>query len=221
MITQSEYLQEWNKCTNILNNIVNICGNEKIEGNCFFKDKRNSKGLLIYPKHLLTKRMNLFMLGNKSKMILEIGFNAGHSCLHFLLSNNYSKIIVSDICSHAYTKKCFEYLQKEFPGRLELLIEGPSQETIPRYFSNKDIMFDLIHIDGSHNVELANQDLENVYSLSNGYIVFDDTWIADLNTVFEKYKKKYSLEEVYDFYDTSDTFSHRILIKYVNQTCDT
>lgn len=217
MITRDEYMKEWNKYQNILDGILKICGNEKIEGNCLLKDKRSGKGIFQYPKHLLSKRMNLYTLGQTAENILEIGFNAGHSCLHFLISNSKSKIVVADICSHDYTKKCFEYLQQQFPNRLEVLLEGSSQETVPKYLKNNHRTFDLIHVDGAHDAEFARQDLENVYKACTKYIVFDDTWLSHLNKVYHAFREKYNLKEVnHEYYDTSDTFSHGILFKTSN-----
>ena len=57
---------------------------------------------------LFTKQMNLYKSAMEAKNILEIGFNAGHSCLLFLLANPESKITIFDICEHKYAKPCFE-----------------------------------------------------------------------------------------------------------------
>src|SRR5436190_24077924 len=59
-------------------------GPSSFEGNCMYRN-----GTFQRMPSLRSKQVNLVALANRKdvKRILEIGFNAGHSCLLFLLAN--------------------------------------------------------------------------------------------------------------------------------------
>ena len=182
--------------TNIekLNNLEKICKNigEPVQGNCFTKHRDINNKI----PQLLYKQCNHFSLGKISNRIMEIGFNAGHSTLLYLLANPNSKIVIFDICEHKYTMPCFEYLQMIFPNRLEIY-PGDSTRTVPDYYhNNPNQKFDLIHIDGCHVPKIANADFHNSLKLANDIIIWDDTQITRLNQLFENYIKKGLVYEV-------------------------
>jgi predicted O-methyltransferase YrrM len=116
----------------------------------------------------------LHILSLKAKHILEIGFNAGHSSEIFLQANSESKVVSFDIEQHAYVKVGKEYIDKTFPGRHELVL-GDSLKTIPSYTS--DVKFDLIFIDGCHELEFAKGDLDNCqrFAHKDTIVIMDDT----------------------------------------------
>jgi predicted O-methyltransferase YrrM len=133
-------------------------------------------------KDYTEKRYNLFSLAKKAQNIMEIGFNAGHSALIYLLANDTSKIQFFDLKYHDYAQPCFEYLDKEFPGRMSI-VWGDSKETIPKFTT--DIKYDLVHIDGGHTVEGALLDILNCKTLTNtdSIVIFDDTDLSRLYTL--------------------------------------
>ncbi len=178
---------------------------EPVEGNCFTEHLNINNDI----NELKYKQMNHVSLGKKAKNILEIGFNAGHSSLLYLLSNPSSKITAFDLCEHKYTKLCFEYLNKLFPGRLRLFA-GDSTKTIPEFINNNitNEKFDLIHIDGCHETEIANKDFYNCFELASDIIIWDDTQIKPLNDLFELYKKRGYITEI--FYNKTFVYKHRI-----------
>jgi len=146
----------------------------------------------------VNKQINLYVLGSISNNILEIGFNAGHSALLLLLSNKDNKICCFDICEHAYTKECFEYLSSQFPSRLELY-EGDSNKTLLEYHNNnKDKKFDLCHIDGCHYTHVANIDYFHTRMMCQKYtiIVFDDTNIPGLQMLWNGYIRDCHMKEI-------------------------
>jgi len=116
----------------------------------------------------------LHLLSLKAKHILEIGFNAGHSAEIFLQANSESKVVSFDIGQHDYVKVGKEYIDKTFPGRHELVL-GDSLKTIPSYSS--DVKFDLIFIDGCHDLEFAKGDFGNCkrFSHKDTIVIMDDT----------------------------------------------
>jgi predicted O-methyltransferase YrrM len=118
---------------------------------------------------------DLIFLSKNIKSILEIGFNTGNSSDIFL-SNNKDVFIVSfDIGSHLYISSAKEYIDNNYPNR-HILIIGNSIYTIPSFYKNLSITFDLIFIDGGHEYNTAKQDILNCKYLShkNTIIIVDD-----------------------------------------------
>ena len=167
-----------------ISEIVKASG-EKLEGNVYGWDK--------YDEHenemFLNKRLNLINYSRNASSILEIGFNAGHSCLLYLTSNPTSTIQLFDLGNHKYTQPCFEYLQSQFPGRLEI-IYGDSRVTLPKFVSeNIGKKFSLVHIDGGHTEDVVRSDILNVMHFCSGQTVVisdddDHPHIAKLNRHF-------------------------------------
>ena len=57
------------------------------------------------------KRSNYALFCAAGSSLLEIGFNAGHSCMLALSANKDLVYTGVDIGMHAYTQPCFEYLR--------------------------------------------------------------------------------------------------------------
>jgi hypothetical protein len=206
LISKQEYIKTITDNQYRFDKIHSICSqfNCYVEGNCFHQDGNidNNLDSLIY------KQMNHFSLGRISRDILEIGFNAGHSSLLYLLSNPYTKIDVFDLCYHSYTIPCLEYLQKEFPNRITLHI-GNSNYSVQEYHKNNPTKkFDLIHIDGGHDKNIANRDFFNCFKVASNIIIWDDTHLESLNNLFNTYVQLNLLEEIY-MYKTYE-YEHRI-----------
>lgn len=177
--------------------------NEELEGNYFYYDKTFKK----IKNH--NKRINLFSLSKNCENILEIGFGAGHSTLLFLLSNPKSIIQCFDICENKYTEKCFEYLSSQFPNRI-FLHKGNSNIEIENFKKNTNILFDLIHIDGSHDLPIANIDFFKTKDLAkkDGILIFDDTYILGLKILWEGFVKDKHIEEIEIL--PVDVYEHRV-----------
>ena len=135
----------------------------------------------------LKRRKNLYIASLGHKYLLEIGFNAGHSCLVMLLANPESVIYAFDICEHSYVKPCLEYLHSNFGKDRIILYEGNSLDTVPNIFLlNKPTLF---HIDGCHLYDVAVKDMENCYNLAenNDTFILDDTNIYYLDQLWYSY----------------------------------
>ncbi len=116
----------------------------------------------------------------KVENVLEIGFNAGVSSDLFLSVTSLD-VVSFDIGLHAYHKFGKSYIDKKFPNRHNLIL-GDSKYTIPEYIvSNPRKKFDLIFIDGGHDLETAESDLLNCKDLSH-----NDTIVIMDDTVYEK-----------------------------------
>ena len=109
------------------------------------------------------------------KKILEIGFNAGHSSELFL-SNTSATVLSFEIKKNDCVKAIHNHLNKLYDNR-HSIIYGDSKETIPQYiYENPDERFDLIFIDGGHELITAQTDLLNCMSLSHEstVVIMDD-----------------------------------------------
>lgn len=212
LVSETLYKSTLEKHRYILDTLKQICYDKcgsKVEGNSFYA--HNS--MVTEHADLLPKQMNLFTLGQSATNIMEIGFNAGHSCLLFLLANPTSTITLFDLCEHAYTRPCYEYLQSIFPDRISL-IEGDSTITVPAYYeANKHTQFDLVHIDGCHVERVAKKDLENAFIMTSDVLVLDDTNLPQLNKLFNILVTESPVEEVF-LYKTN-RYQHRIARRIV------
>lgn len=190
-----------------------------LEGNCFFMHMYTAAA----DQRLKTKQMNLYSAAAVADSVLEIGFNAGHSCFLFLLANPNSKIVCFDLGEHAYVKPCADYLNRLFPGRLTLIL-GDSQNTVPKYrlqHADWDLRkengveyFDLVHVDGGHQETVANADFWNTYPMlkKGGTLVWDDTHDPLLNDLCEKYMRDGLIKEKTHIYPTY-MYPHRMFTK--------
>jgi mannosyltransferase OCH1-like enzyme len=152
-----------------LSEIIKSSG-ELLEGNVFYEHHSSDFNVNAAFQH---KRLNLFYYGKLAVDILEIGFNAGHSALLYLLANPFSKIHFFDLGEHQYSQMCFDYLNEKFPGRLSVTW-GDSTVTIPQY--SQTTGYDFIHIDGGHTRFIAESDVHNCRSLakSHALVMIDD-----------------------------------------------
>jgi hypothetical protein len=195
--------------------LVNIVG-EPLEGNAIYQH-----GTLREEPRLLNKQLNLFWVGKQAETtICEIGFNAGHSTLLFLLGNTAESLrfTIFDIASHSYVPVCFEYIQSKFPNVNFELIIGDSTITVPKFVdSNSRLIgtYDVVHVDGGHLENVAKKDMSMAKQLVRigGIIVVDDTDHAYINSEVEKCIKSGSYIEINIF--KSEYYEHRILRRIV------
>ena len=214
-ITQEfqQVLPELSKHLEQLKKIVETSG-EKLEGNCFYYHQT----ITPFPE-LLPKQLNLFWAGKGANKICEIGFNAGHSALLFLLANQHKSpftFTVFDIVEHSYTKPTFEYLLYSQPHGTMELFEGDSTVTLPEWISlNEDEKgtYDLVHVDGGHLEHVIKSDMKyaDILVKPGGIIIIDDTNVPFINNEVELYLLTGKYSEL-DIFPTVG-YEHRILRK--------
>jgi predicted O-methyltransferase YrrM len=110
------------------------------------------------------------------RLILEIGFNAGHSSYVFLGARPDVRVVSFDLGEHSYVSAAKDFIDKKFPGRHELVL-GDSTITVPRYRAeHPHADFDLAFVDGGHDYEVAAADLRNCQALvaQDGLVIMDD-----------------------------------------------
>jgi predicted O-methyltransferase YrrM len=155
---------------------------EQLEGNIFMFHHTTT-----YTNDFFDKQVNFILASQKPNIteILEIGFNAGFSALLMLFSNSTINITCVDICEHKYTQLCYNKIKEFFNERINL-INGSSTIILPRLLGKT---YDLIHIDGCHLVNVAEQDVKNSLKLckSGTILIMDDTDGYDLNNLWKKY----------------------------------
>ena len=151
-----------------ISQFLNAAGFNNFEGNCY-EENAQIRDLIGVSKD------------SSIKNILEIGFNAGHSACTFLSNNITVNVVSFDLGIHDYIPKAKEYIDETYPTRHSLIL-GDSTQTIPKYIiDNPDKKFDVIFIDGGHEYEVANADLENCAKLAHTdtIVLLDDTMFVN------------------------------------------
>lgn len=202
-----------------LNNIIknsNSKYNEKLEGNILYEHLSNFT--VITPNYIKKpnfdiKRQNLYNLAKNSKNLLEIGFNAGHSSVLFFYSNPNLKLLSFDIAAHKYTEPCVNFLKKIYDIEF---VKGDSTKTVKNYIVNDK--YDVIHIDGSHGIKCAEEDLKNCikFAHKNTILVFDDTNQQLLNNLLNKYiEPPYNLIKEIDYNNIYKKCHYHRIFNYI------
>jgi len=171
-------------------NLFNLI-NDPLEGNFYSSHLMKIKNSEMIPKQ---ENIISFIKSFKPKNILEIGFNAGFSTLLMKIIDPKIKMTCIDINSHSYVIPCYDQICKDYKN-IKLILQN-STIALPELIEMK-LKFDVIHIDGDHNVKQAEQDLNFCLSLCNSksVIIIDDTNLKDINDLCEKYIDEKVLKE--------------------------
>jgi predicted O-methyltransferase YrrM len=138
-----------------------------------------------------SKNISNLVLNKNIKNVMEIGFNSGFSTLLMLLTNPNMHITCFDLGEHRYTIPCYEKLKETFGERINIII-GDSTQTL----KNDTTIYDLIHIDGGHAINVADSDIINSYRLSKTgtILIMDDYDFPHLHHLWDHYIIKYNLK---------------------------
>jgi hypothetical protein len=165
---------------NQLELIVRASG-EAQEGSCVYAHRSFYRN-----PQLKEKQEHLINLSQSKHHILEIGFNAGHSCLLFCLANSTGQIDLFDNQEHSYAKACFEYLDQQFPNRLTMHW-GNSAETLPLFCREAPkYHYDLIHLDGNKTSTIMASDLLQARYVASpdSIVIFNDVNFPQLAMLY-------------------------------------
>lgn len=144
---------EWPQKTETLSNCLERFGYKQFEG---------------FITEIHRKKMKKYLKENNGNLIVQVGFNAGHSA-EFFLTNSDASVYSFDIGLHPYSWVGNLYLENRYPER-HVLILGDSGKSIPTFASfNKQLsqQADFIFIDGDHSYERAYADMFNCYFFAN------------------------------------------------------
>ena len=177
----------------ITKNLIKLVG-QNPEGNFYSKHLSNKKENAMVPKQI---NFINFLKKFNPKKVLEIGFNAGFSALLVKMICPNCNLTCVDINLHPYVVPCYNQISKNYSD-IKLILEN-SLTALPKLIAKKN-KFDVIHLDGSHELKTAEIDFLNSLNLcdSGNVIIFDDTNLPHLNSLCEKYIKNKKIKE-YDF----------------------
>jgi len=174
--------------------IINNCG-EPLEGNIFMTNHTPGH-TTTYTEIFVNKTKNIsnVVLNKNLKDVMEIGFNSGFSTLLMLLSNPNINITCIDLGCHSYTMPCYNKMKETFGNRINIII-GDSTQTL----QNVNAIYDLIHIDGGHSMEVASIDIINSYRLSRQgtILIMDDYDFPILYNLWNNSIIKYNLKNLH------------------------
>lgn len=165
-----------------------VASGETLEGNCVYQHQSLTRipQLEDKQKNLWEAAVILHKTHGTNMKLCEIGFNAGHSVLLFLLAAPTASYQLFDLGEHAYTRPCLELLQTSFPTARIQMDFGNSLTKLPMWIAaHKDQIetFDLVHVDGGHSMECIVNDMAFAMQLTKcgGIIIVDD--LQDENIV--------------------------------------
>lgn len=190
----------------ILNELV---GEDELEGNCLYVHKTKT---LRTGENIDNLRFNLVSLGEQCNSILEIGFNAGHSCALMASKNKDTEFLLFDLGRYEYTKRCIDWFSDHRPTTY---IEGDSNKTIPLYNENK--IYDLIHIDGGHGIKTCENDIRNCKKFANdkSLLLVDDINLKKIKDLVGEMVADNYIEEIeMNSVNRKSTIFHK-LFRYV------
>ena len=128
------------------------------------------------------------------------GFNAGHSSFNYLTARQDVRVHSFDIGSNVYARPMISYLQRKFPGRLNVTL-GDSRTTLLQYLqSTRPLICDMILVDGGHSVEVALADIRNFALLASqphNVMIVDDMNYPAVATAWKIALRSGIVEEVY------------------------
>ncbi len=111
-----------------------------------------------------------------TRLICEVGFNAGFSSFAFLQGSPDVLVWSFDLANYAYSAAAKEHIDELFPGR-HTLVRGDSHVEITAFAkAHQSLRFDVIFVDGDHTLEGARADLADLRALAteDTVVIMDD-----------------------------------------------
>ena len=123
------------------------------------------------------------------KNMMEIGFNAGHSSSIVLSLFEDVKIDSFDIGQFDITHSNGSIVKDKFKDRFSLSIIDSTQIKS----SNVNNKYDLLFIDGGHDYEIVDRDINLFLESDIQYAIIDDLQNRGVKKSFEEHKSKFNV----------------------------
>jgi predicted O-methyltransferase YrrM len=194
IIKDNTIMENINKTKDFINNhllsIIKESG-ELLEGNIFMMHLTTE-----YNDAYLNKAKNIcnVVLNKEIRKCMEIGFNSGFSALLMLISNPNIHVDCFDLGEHKYTMPCYNKIKEVFGDRINITI-GDSGKTLT-LINEK---YQLIHIDGGHDTQVANNDIMNSIRMSSPktILIMDDYDAPHLKQLWDTYVSYYNFKPLH------------------------
>lgn len=133
------------------------------------------------------------------QLIGEIGFNAGHSSITALWSNENATVVSFDTEDLHWSNQSLSFVSRIYPRRVDR-VKGPSQVTLPRFAAEDARKLDMLFVDGVHNGDVPYWDVVNgrLASRPFAFIMVDD-WsdsFPDVQAAWQRVKQEGIVEEI-------------------------
>jgi cephalosporin hydroxylase len=175
----------------------------------------------VYPDATSCRIIHTILKMTRSRNVLEIGFNYGHSAFTFLNVDKNVKYHSVDIGHHEYTLVNANKLEEMYPDRF-VFSHMSSHDLEPRTLD----LYDMVFVDGDHSIEGMSKDLNLCNESRVEYILFDD-YVRSLSMddrvespnpkrLIHHYLSKpdFPYKKVHEFaYPSSDRINHMVLLK--------
>jgi len=134
------------------------------------------------------------------KTVCEVGFNAGHSALAFLIANPELKYIAFDTMTLKWTIPMIKYMNDAFGDRITP-VPGFSAQSVPEWKPPEGFTgCDVISADGKHNDPEPYIDVVNMAKhAKTGAVVLADDWsdnFPDVKKAWQRFKDEGLVHEV-------------------------
>lgn len=194
MIKDNTIVENINKTKDFINthllSIIKESG-ELLEGNIFMVHLTTE-----YSGAFNNKAKNIcnVVLNKEIRRCMEIGFNSGFSALLMLISNPNIHIECFDLGEHKYTMPCYNKIKEFFGDRINITL-GDSGKTLPLVNEK----YQLIHIDGGHDIDVATSDVVNSIRLADPktILIMDDYDAPHLKPLWDKHVSLHNLKPLY------------------------
>lgn len=202
-----EHSEAWLARLSALNEVV-AASNVPVAGNLFYEHHQQDFVGSIPVESNRAKRGRFAQVCAARNQMLEIGVNAGHSAFLALSSNPSLHFTGVDICEHPYVGPVVEWLQAEFPGRVEFR-KGSCLDVLP-LLAREGARYDLFHIDGGKHTYY--RDVLNAHRLAIPGVslaVLDDVNFGGVRRTWERCLRERLLVPTPEFPSMPGSEEHR------------
>ena len=127
-------------------------------------------------------------MDGRARLVIETGFNGGHSAAAFLAASPDVKVVSFDIARWDYVRQAKTLIDELFPGR-HTLIFGDSRWTVEEYWdANPTSRADIVFIDGGYHEDVPWSDATNLLNIlrPGGLLVLDDIDYPDVGQAWKR-----------------------------------